>query len=445
MILNGIPISEDECIGDSLAAINNAFVTLSASANAADLQDRTINTVRVGLGAGNVVSNTVVGKSALSKNTIGYNTTAIGFASLAENTTGNDNTSVGHAALASNTVGNSNTAVGYRALQLNTSGGANSAFGWGALNQNTTGTNNAALGVAALYNNTTGEYNSAFGSQALADNTTGSSNVATGSNSLRSNINGIGNVANGLDSLYSNDSGNWNVAAGAFSLRYNQTGSYNTALGYAALESTNYDNTVGIGTYASVTAPNQLQLGQFNVTTYAYGAVQDRSDIRDKTDVRDTQLGLEFINALRPVDFKWDMREAYRPEAPKPVVKPAELKEDASDEEKAKHKKELADYNSYKVELDKWFEDVKLQNITRDGSKKRNRFHHGLIAQEVKAVLDSKGIDFGGFQDHKISGGDDVLSIGYTELIGPLIKSVQELSKLVEDLKAEVDLLKQPK
>src|SRR3546814_19982385 len=60
----------------------------------------------------------------------------------------------------------------------------------------------------------------------------------------------------------------------------------------------------------------------------------------------------------------------------------------------------------------------------RSGSEKRARFHHGLIAQEVAA----SGYDFGGLQDHSIKGGDDVLSIGYDELIGPLIKAVQELS-----------------
>lgn len=31
MILEGIPISEDECIGDSLDTINNAFVSLSTT------------------------------------------------------------------------------------------------------------------------------------------------------------------------------------------------------------------------------------------------------------------------------------------------------------------------------------------------------------------------------------------------------------------------------
>lgn len=121
-----------------------------------------------------------------------------------------------------------------------------------------------------------------------------------------------------------------------------------------------------------------------------------------------TELGLSFIEALRPVDYRWDMREDYRLEAPD-VLSP-----DASDEEKAKYEDDMA----------KWLEDSKLGNIQRDGSKKRTRFHHGLIAQEVKATIDELGVDFGGYQDHKIAGGDDVLSIGYDELVAPLIKAV---------------------
>jgi len=133
------------------------------------------------------------------------------------------------------------------------------------------------------------------------------------------------------------------------------------------------------------------------------------------------------------------MREDYRPEAPESVAKPTELKDDATEEEKAKYAQELAAYNAYKVELDKWLEDVKLANITHDGSKKRNRFHHGLIAQEVKSVLDAKGIDFGGFQDHSVKGGEDVLSIGYVELIAPMLKAIQELSAEVASLKAQLN------
>jgi hypothetical protein len=121
---------------------------------------------------------------------------------------------------------------------------------------------------------------------------------------------------------------------------------------------------------------------------------------------------LDFINALRPVDYKWDLREDYRP---------APLPEDATEEEQAE-----------------WLEANSLTNIVRDGSKTRNRKHHGLIAQEVKALIDSTGVDFGGFQDHTIAGGEDAMSLGYDELIAPLIKAVQQLSAKVQYLEQQL-------
>jgi hypothetical protein len=332
----------------------------------------------------------------------------------------------------------SNTATGLNALYSNTTGNSNTASGVQALFSNTTGANNTASGYAALLSNTTGVQNTASGAAALYYNTTGANNTASGVSALESNTTGNNNTASGVSALYFNTTGYDNTASGQAALQSNTTGYQNTANGVSALDlNTTFSNIGGFGFNAQVTGSNQIQLGDASTTTYAYGAVQNRSDIRDKADVRDTTLGLEFVNDLRPVDFKWDMREDYRPEAPKSVAKPAELKEDASDEDKAKYAEELAAYEAYVVLKDKWLEDVKLSNITHDGSKKRNRFHHGLIAQEVKAVLDAKGIDFGGFQDHSVKGGDDVLSIGYEELIAPLIKAVQELSAEVAALKAK--------
>jgi len=57
------------------------------------------------------------------------------------------------------------------------------------------------------------------------------------------------------------------------------------------------------------------------------------------------------------------------------------------------------------------------------------------LHKKVKAACDAAGVDFGGYQDHKIKGGMDVLTIGYEELIGPLIKAVQQLSAEVAALK----------
>jgi hypothetical protein len=413
----------------------NAIVARNASG---DFLAGKINGLTVGMGGGSEVSNTAVGLQGLNANTSGYNNTAVGWSSLQSNTTGQQNTAIGANASASNTTGINNTAVGFQVLKNNTTGYLNTAIGANASASNTTGYFNTAIGVDAFFSNSTGYKNTALGYATLTLNTTGRNNVACGSQALYKNINGAYNHAGGSDALYNNTTGNYNVATGntalfnntngsfniatgADALYNNTTGSNNTAVGYAALVLNTSDNySTGIGSGANVTGSNQVQLGNSTATTYAYGAVQDRSDVRDKADIRDTTLGLEFVKALRPVDFRWDYREDYRPFAP---TLPAQ---DASAEEKA----------AYKAALNKWQEDVKLANITHDGSKKRNRYHHGLIAQEVKAVLDAQGLDFGGYQDHSIKGGDDVLSLGYEELIAPLIKAVQELAAEVAALKA---------
>ena len=61
------------------------------------------------------------------------------------------------------------------------------------------------------------------------------------------------------------------------------------------------------------------------------------------------------------------------------------------------------------------------------------------IAQEVKTVLESLGVDWGGYQDHAINGGRDVKSIGYSELIAPMIKAIQELSAKIKELETKLD------
>lgn len=255
----------------------------------------------------------------------------------------------------------------------------NIGIGLNCLKSISNGRQNTAIGSGAMYYNSTGNYNSAIGYYALLNNVSGSFNASIGLNSLAENI-----------------SGNYNSAFGVGALRYKVDGSLNTA----------FSNCTGIGYDARVSASNQVQLGGTGTTCYAYGAIQDRSDERDKADIRDTMLGLDFINRLRPVDFKWDMRDDYY----ETIVKK---------DKKGAEKQELVKRN-------------------KDGSKKRNRFHHGLIAQEVEQILKDMQIDFGGFQDHSLNGGCDIKSIGYSELIAPLIKAVQELSAKISQIDAKI-------
>ena len=260
----------------------------------------------------------------------------------------------------------------------------------GASNSNT----NIAVGTGNLENVTTGVGLIAMGYEAGKAYTTGDNCVAIGFQSQRLNATGQYDVSVGSATLAAQNGGFNNTAIGNSALSNVTTGYSNTAIGKDALRNTTtgtfttFTNCTGLGQSTTVSGSNQVQLGNSSTTTYAYGAVQDRSDARDKTDVRDTVLGLDFINKLRPVDFKWDHRENYK-------------------------------------------------GIEKDGSKKRIRFHHGLIAQEVKQALNDLGVDFGGYQDHKVNGGEDVLSIGYAELIAPLIKAVQQLSAEIKILKGE--------
>ena len=190
-----------------------------------------------------------------------------------------------------------------------------------------------------------------------------------------------------------------------------------------------YSFTTGIGYQAGVTGNYQNQIGGSLSTTYVYGTVQNRSDIRDKADIRDTELGLEFISKLRPVDYRWDMREDYIDPLPEIINTP----ENATEEES------LEIFNRNKELKEAWGEKNNIDLIKNDGTHKRSRYHHGLIAQEVKQTIDELGIDFGGFQDHRINEGRDVLSIGYDELIAPMIKAIQELKAEVEALKQQIN------
>ena len=215
------------------------------------------------------ISNTAIGASALSGNTIGPFNTAIGSGALQNNTTGDNNTASGAEALFSNTMGIYNTATGADALYSNTSGDYNTANGLGALFSNTTGFNNTANGLDALFNNTTGFSNAANGIYALFNNTTGNFNTATGVSALYYNTTGSLNTANGYKALDGNTTGNYNTANGQGSLFSNTTGNNNTGTGFNALFNNTTGNTnIAVGDSAGsalTTGNNNIDIGNAGV------------------------------------------------------------------------------------------------------------------------------------------------------------------------------------
>jgi hypothetical protein len=130
-----------------------------------------------------------------------------------------------------------------------------------------------------------------------------------------------------------------------------------------------------------------------NLRVGAGGLVsRQTSDQRLKKDIAPTDLGLNFINRLNPVSFKWD---------------------------------------------------------TKDTSDKK--YNYGLIAQEVEQVLDdivgssssvaivAKYRNVNGDITEKLPENDIIYGLDYEAFISPIIKSIQELSAKVESLENQND------
>ena len=237
-------------------------------------------------GAAGIASNTSIGSSALSSNTTGAFNTVVGVDALSGNTTGSFNTSIGYDTLAANTTGEYNTAVGANALDSNTTGSYNTALGQAAMGGNTTGVRNVAVGLNALFANTTGSQNTSCGYAALDANTTGLQNTACGHATLGANT-----------------TGNLNTAIGFNSGSANTTGTNNTFIGNSA------SNTSG-----GATASNTIVLGNSAITTLRCqtATISALSDARDKSNIEDIPVGIEFIKDLRPVKFTWNQRDGMR-------------------------------------------------------------------------------------------------------------------------------------
>ena len=289
-------------------------------------------------------SNTAIGILSLYSNTVGDSNSANGRSSLYSNTTGSGNTAFGTGSLWSNVGNHGSTAVGYQAMYFadtrttgrmtyNTAlgywalrgsptaedndGQYNTASGHGALYSNTGGDFNTANGYHALYYNTTAPRNTANGSLALYRNTTGYDNSAAGSGALYYNQTGHENTATGSGALHDNTSGSYNTANGFWALYNNSMGDYNTALGYDAGTSINTgSNLTCLGNNAEPTsssATNQITLGNNQITSLRCNVttITALSDARDKKNIKDLGLGIDFLMKLKPRIYNWDKREWY--------------------------------------------------------------------------------------------------------------------------------------
>ena len=162
------------------------------------------------------------------------------------------------------------------------------------------GSSNSAVGAQSFQANTSGYANSSLGVQTLLHNTTGYQNAAVGANALTYNTSGFCNSAMGQSALVGNTTGYYNSALGYLAGNDVTTGSNLTLVGYNAEPS-------------SGAASNQVTLGNNQITSLrcAVQSISTLSDARDKKNIKNLELGLDFLMKLQPRQFNWDKREWY--------------------------------------------------------------------------------------------------------------------------------------
>jgi hypothetical protein len=214
---------------------------------------------------------------------------------------------------------------------------------------------------------------------------TSTGNIAIGLNALdNTGADSDNNIAIGVDALTALTTGDNNTTIGYATGDTITTGSTNTLIGYDAdVSSLGVQNQNVFG--ASATSPvgnNTVTLGNADVTKvfmsqdadavmYADGTI-NTSDKRWKKNIEDSDLGLSFINSVRPVKYNFK------------------------------------------------------------SNKQSSKLRYGIIAQEVIEVLKTiDKEDFAGIETEN----PDKLGADYIQFVAPLIKAVQELSAEVEKLK----------
>jgi hypothetical protein len=212
------------------------------------------------------------------------------------------------------------------------------------------------------------------------------------------------NVGVGNHSLQKVNTGDNNVAMGWKAGQNIEGGSYNVMIGSmvsASAAGVAHEIVIGAGTSAALylegAGTETTRIGSntdFITNDWGENATWTHSsDRRVKKDIKDTNIGLDFILKLKPKEFKKKAPSEY----------PTEF---------GQHNPDVTE------------------------RKNPDRIHYGFVAQEVKEAMDSIGhSEFPVWKENR----DGMQELGETELITPLVKAVQELSSENKQLKERLN------
>ena len=276
----------------------------------------------------------------------------------------------------------------------------------------------AAIGIGAGNlrtmgsGNFTSEYNIAIGETNMQSSFTGSGttnfeyNIALGNSNLK-----------GQSSRNDNADYNRNIAIGSNCISgYNNGGaatvSYNTAVGHSAMstsgsETTSNNTAIGYQAGSSLSpsgnlagSSNKVVIGNNSITNaYIKASWTVTSDERDKAERTNFTLGLDEINQINPISYKWDMRSHY-----------FVLDDDGEITSKP----------------------------TPDGTHKEDRVNLGFSAQELKTIFETAGAPA-----HSIIEATDAenLKLKESALLPVMVNAIKELSAKCDSLQAQIDAM----
>ena len=369
------------------------------------------------LNAGGAGYNTAVGNLAGTAMTTGTTNTLVGSHAGDAITEAADNVAIGAFALSAEDTRSGSVAIGRDALLVQNAVGGNPynvAIGYQSGRAVTTAVECTFVGYLAGDAVTTSSGNTALGSQALGEQA-GDYNTAVG----RSACNGV------------TSSGNRNTGVGEVALFTVNSGAKNVGLGNAAgYAITSGGNNICLGVDAGrtgspggniTTGSNEIALGDENISSFSCQvSLTATSDERDKTDFKDLDLGLDFVNALKPVTYVWDKRTNYI------------------------DKTDVTTFDEDgKVKHEGWDLTTDLDKVTSDGSKKDDDLQVGFKAQDVIALEDAAGYKLSDKTNLTATVTSDGKQYGlrYERFVPMLVKALQELSAKNDALEARIKKL----
>ena len=236
---------------------------------------------------GNAFGGTHIGYRAADSSSSKYRSTSVGYNAHGGSANATDCVAVGYGASAfstgaingSTTVGfeagsrsdaQQTTLIGYQASKDNQVAGVVS-LGYKAGFSQTNGTENTYLGWSAGYSVSTGSHNTVIGYEAGYGSLSGDSNTLIGASA--------------------GYSGSPNLL----------TGSNNIIIGHDASPS-------------AFDANNEITLGNSSIASLRcqVQTISSLSDSRDKTNIKPSTYGLDFVNKLNPVTFDWNTRDGAK-------------------------------------------------------------------------------------------------------------------------------------